>query len=194
MPISNQFGVEPEEIPGDRIGFADSDETRQYILQGWCLLKGEVCRRDHAEAAACFRLAATLGDAEGQYLLGGLYETGTGVPQDSTLAAFWYVQAAEQNHIDAQCLLASCYFRGQGADRNLDKSEFWTRKAAALGSAESQSNLQILCGLREGTTLQPTDREQRLMTQFGFDTVECLIFWLNLPIHPVSQLRLIPAG
>ncbi len=45
--------------------------------------------QDYAEAAAWFRKAAEQGDADSQGMLGALYGTGQGVPQDSAEGYFW---------------------------------------------------------------------------------------------------------
>ena len=41
------------------------------------------------------------GNAPAQYLLGGMYYNGQGVPQDYQLAVKWYRKAAEQGEADA---------------------------------------------------------------------------------------------
>ena len=51
-----------------------------------------------------------------QTRLGHLYATGRGVPQNMTLAAYWYGRAAEQGQPMAQFLLGLQYDKGQGVD------------------------------------------------------------------------------
>ena len=48
-----------------------------------------------AQALADLRASAEAGDAEAQRILGGMYVTGAGVPQDATEAVAWYRRAAE---------------------------------------------------------------------------------------------------
>lgn len=80
----------------------------------------------HAVAAECYRLAAELGDAEGQYgyaryLLGefGRYAD-TGVPPNKREAAELLWKAAEQRHLEARLVLGLCYERGLGVSENKD--------------------------------------------------------------------------
>ena len=45
-------------------------------------------------ALADLRARAEAGDAEAQFILGGMYVTGVGVPQDTAEAVAWYRRAA----------------------------------------------------------------------------------------------------
>ena len=49
-----------------------------------------------AQALADLRASAEAGAAEAQRILGGMYVTGAGVPQDAAEAVAWYRRAAEQ--------------------------------------------------------------------------------------------------
>jgi len=48
-------------------------------------------RKDYATALELFRPLAEQGDAQAQYNLGVMYDTGEGVPQDYALAVKWYL-------------------------------------------------------------------------------------------------------
>src|SRR5947209_8171738 len=54
---------------------------------------------NYQEAARCYRRAADLGKAQGQYFLAELYEEGKGVTQSYVNAAKLYESAAAQGHI-----------------------------------------------------------------------------------------------
>ena len=60
--------------------------------------------RPAAQALADLRASAEAGDPEAQFILGGLYLTGGGVPPD----------AAEQGHARAQYNLGAMYAEGRG--------------------------------------------------------------------------------
>ena len=62
---------------------------------------------------------AATDDAETQFHLGTLYESGNGVPQDYAQAVLWYRKAAEQNLAIAQYRLGVLYANGVGVP--LDK-------------------------------------------------------------------------
>ena len=61
---------------------------------------------------------AESGDAEAQFRLGGLYDTGRGVPQDDAEAMKWYRLAADQGHAMAQHNLGGMYHLGQGVPQD----------------------------------------------------------------------------
>lgn len=58
-------------------------------------------RGDNATALKVFRPLATGGNAEAQYYMGYMYQSGTGVPVDKTKALQWYNRAAAQGHTGA---------------------------------------------------------------------------------------------
>ena len=84
------------------------------------------------------QLRAEQGDAEAQYNLGRMYDTGKGIPMDAVKAAFWFRKAAEQQHADAQHSLGLMYEYGLGVPENDIQAVFWYRKAAEQGHAEAQ--------------------------------------------------------
>lgn len=63
--------------------------------------------QDHTRAAEWFCKAAEQGQVDAQYLLGGIYERGQGLPQNVALACEWYRKAAEQGHEGARRQLAA---------------------------------------------------------------------------------------
>ena len=67
-----------------------------------------------AQALAALRASAEAGDAEAQFILGGMYVTGVGVPQDAAEAVAWYRRAAEQGNARAQSNLGAMYAGGVG--------------------------------------------------------------------------------
>src|SRR3954470_22245361 len=88
--------------------------------------------------------SAELGSARYQAVLGYMYETGRGVPQDYHLAAFWYRQAADQGNVHAQYLLGLLYDRGQGVPLNYVEAHKWLNLAAArAGSGDRDYFVRI---------------------------------------------------
>src|SRR5438067_1610415 len=74
--------------------------------------------RDYATALRLFRLAADQGDANGQFMLGVMYATGQGIPQNYAEAVKWYRLATDQGNVDAQYNLGSMYATGQGVQQD----------------------------------------------------------------------------
>lgn len=154
---------------------------REYLDEGW---RGSI---EHECAFACLHRAAILGNAEAQYLMGGMYRDSEDSAENHTLADFWFAQAAEQNHVDAQLTLASRYFFGHRVLKDDTIAEFWLRRAASIGSVEAQYNLRILANLRAGIRAEPSNREEQLMIRLGFRRLEEMSFYVNIPDHPVIQ-------
>jgi len=90
--------------------------------------------RNYKEAAGWFRKSAEQGDAEGAYLLAGLYSKGLGLPQSYSRALQWYQQAAEKNHAYAQLSLGLSYSEGRGVEINKALAHMWFTLAAQNGS------------------------------------------------------------
>tara|TARA_R110000765_G_scaffold324976_2_gene416497 strand:+ start:916 stop:1131 length:216 start_codon:yes stop_codon:yes gene_type:complete len=63
------------------------------------------------ETVSWYRLAAEQGDADAQYNLGIMYDTGRGVPENDAEAVRWYRLAAEQGDANAQFNLGGMYRR-----------------------------------------------------------------------------------
>ena len=97
--------------------------------------------RPAAQALADLRARAEAGDAEAQFILGGMYVTGVGVPQDDVEAVAWYHRAAEQRHARAQYNLGVIYAEGRGVPQDAAAAVAWYRRAAEQGDARAQSNL-----------------------------------------------------
>ena len=97
-----------------------------------------------SERIAAIRDRAASGNAEAQYNLGLLYDSGQGVPQDYAQEATWYRKAAEQGNANAQTALGSMYVNGQGVPQNNAQAAAWWRKAADQGNADGQFGLGLL--------------------------------------------------
>lgn len=104
------------------------------------------------------RPLADNGDAKAQALLGEIYDSGKGVPQNHTEAASWYRKAAEQGNAAAQTALGVMYENGIGVPQDNKEALSLYHKAAELGSSEAQ---YILGGLyKRGQGSLPIDLVQ----------------------------------
>jgi len=79
------------------------------------------------------RQRAEEGDADAQYNLGFVYETGLGVPQDDEEAVIWFLRAADQGHAEAQASLGFLYSTGDSVPQNYVEAVRWYRLAADRG-------------------------------------------------------------
>ncbi len=73
---------------------------------------------DYATALKEWKPLAEQGDADAQFSLGAMYDSGKGVKQDYAEAVKWYQLAAKQGHSDAQFNLGAMYDNGQGVAQN----------------------------------------------------------------------------
>jgi TPR repeat protein len=88
--------------------------------------------------------AAEPGDAEAQVILGYMYDTGEGVPQNDTEAVRWYRMAAEQGDAWAQLNLGYMYGTGEGIPKDYVQAYAWSNIAAAQGEETAKENLEII--------------------------------------------------
>ena len=82
---------------------------------------------------------ADQGDAEAQYLLGGLYDIGQDVSKDYAQARQWWKKAASQGHAEAQYNLGVLYAEGLGVPLDTTKARELFEKADAQRYAESRA-------------------------------------------------------
>jgi localization factor PodJL len=90
------------------------------------------------------RTAALRGDPGAQYALADRYAQGTGVVQNPTLAAQWFLRAARQNVALAAYRLGLIYEKGIGEPRDLKSAMDWYRQAALAGNVRAMHNLAVL--------------------------------------------------
>lgn len=111
----------------------------------------------YKEAFPLLLKAAEQGNAEAQFRLGILYETGIGVDKNYSAAAKWYRKAAEQGHAQAQNNLGRMYLQGMGVNKNYSSAVMWFRKAADQGHVGARSNMGIM--YEKGLGVEKDDRE-----------------------------------
>lgn len=100
---------------------------------------------NYVQAASWFRKAAEQGDANAQVMLGSLYETGKGFPQDFAQAISWFRKAANQGHAQAQFFLGMLYERGDGVPQDHLQAAELIRKAAEQSHGVAQTILGGMC-------------------------------------------------
>ena len=111
-------------------------------------------------SVASIRERANTGEAKAQLILGVMYYTGTGVPQDESQAVGWFRKAAEQNDAAAQNRLGLMYANGRGVPQDYSQAVAWYRKAANRNDAAAQYNLG---GMYYAGTGVPQDDSQAAM-------------------------------
>lgn len=115
-----------------------------FCLSIPCFAQNTVQAQEDIQAAQTAMQKAGQGDAEAQYILGIMYEDGSGVEQNRAKAFLWYEKSALQGYKDAQSTLAWMYDIGNGAPQDYYKAAQWYKKAAMQGDPESQNRLAYL--------------------------------------------------
>lgn len=95
-------------------------------------------RADYATALKVWLPRAQEGDAEAQNNVGDIYQKGSGLAPDYTLAAAWYQKAADQGYSPAEINLGLLYEKGLGVPRDQLKALDWYRKASGLQEGQIQ--------------------------------------------------------
>jgi TPR repeat protein len=108
-------------------------------LQAGMALQGP-CRAFLLEGC---RALAEQGDADAQAMLGVMYDTGEGVPEDDAEAVRWYRLAAAQGDAEAQLALGFMYAKGAGVPENDAEAVRWFRMAAEQGVGFAQFTLGL---------------------------------------------------
>lgn len=88
--------------------------------------------------------SANGGNKLAQVVVASLYENGTGVPRDLTIAADWYKRAADKGYHRAQHHLGRMYHFGLGVPEDQATAARWLRRAGDQGDAQAQGLLALL--------------------------------------------------
>ena len=88
-------------------------------------------RGDYNKAARELVPLAERGNPRAQAMLGFMYATGQGVPQNYNAASYWYRLSAEQGDTTAQYLLGLAYDKGQGVPLDEVAAYKWLNLAAS---------------------------------------------------------------
>jgi uncharacterized protein len=104
----------------------------------------------YEEAVGWFLMAATQGDAAGQYHLGRMYIAGTGIEKDGAKALYWIRHSADKKFLPAVKVLAEAYHAGgfSGLVKvDLDQAKSWDAKASRLEAIERKAADEKLAAL-----------------------------------------------
>lgn len=106
---------------------------------------------DHGAPAdpTSVRELAEKGSIPDEIALAGAYFSGTGVAQDSRMAAHWYEKAAGHGSPQAQNQIGYFYQAGIGVPQDSKRAAHWYQLASSSGFVVAKVNLAVayLCGL-----------------------------------------------
>lgn len=99
---------------------------------------------DFETAVQEWRPLAEQGNADAQWGMGVLYDSGDGVPLDDAEAMKWYRLAAKQGFALAQYGLALLYGNGEGVPQNIIRAHMWSNIATANGDPDAGELREII--------------------------------------------------
>lgn len=99
-------------------------------------------------AVGWYLMAATQGDAAGQFHLAKMYAAGLGIDKDESKAAYWFRRSAAKNWLPAVRVIASAYQTGGlGFKVDLEQAKSWDNKASRLEVIERKTADEKLTAL-----------------------------------------------
>ena len=124
-------------------GNAEELSVRAYAVDAIKALKAARTVPEEAAAAQRVGHAAALGDADAQFALGRLYETGRSVTHDPEAARRWYAEAARAGNAEASFNLGMMEI-SRGGEGAYERAASYFRAAAERGNVDAQVNLALL--------------------------------------------------
>ena len=76
----------------------------------------------YSEALEIWRELADSGDAMSMYMIGAMYDDGTGVEKDLSQAFYWFDKASEFGAVGAHYCIGSMYYRGDFVQQDFEKA------------------------------------------------------------------------
>ena len=142
---NTEFRTQPQRVGLEEIrNRAKHGDAEAQVRMGHKFFYGYDVSKSNVEAANWYRKAAGQGNAEGQFFLGVMYDSGYGIDekeigaQNQPEATHWFHKAAKGGSVAAQMKLAILYAIGLGVKEDLVESVKWYYKAAMQGNAVAQ--------------------------------------------------------
>ncbi|KAF9974421.1 copper transport protein ctr1 [Actinomortierella ambigua] len=128
-------------------------------------------------------------DVEALVELASIYENGSGVKQDDSMAFKWYLRAAELRSPLAQAKTGDNFYHGRGTPKDFVPAAYWMRQAADQGNANAQNNLGGM--YRDGQGLAQNYTEAllwfRKSAEQGNANAQNNLGWMYEKGHGVAQ-------
>ncbi len=106
--------------------------------------RAATARKDYAEARRLYDKAAAAGYAMAMNNIGGIYESGEGVPRNYAEAARWYAKAVAAGEPIAMVDLGWLYETGHGVARDLAEARRLYETAVNAGMPSAMNNLGLM--------------------------------------------------
>ncbi len=122
------------------------EQAIRYKVQGYKYYNGRKVPVDYAKALKYYLLAANRGDAEAQFIAGGMLFKGMGTDPDPVRSFKYLLQAAEQGKTtpESMQILGSMYLRGTGVPQSYDQAKRWLVPASEAGNLKAINDLAFI--------------------------------------------------
>ena len=156
--LAVRLGVfDPPPLPGPPLSTGVLSQPNPAVLEMADKGNAAYDRKDYAEAAKWYRLAAGGNDPGAQTNLGRLYMYGQGVERDYNQALVWYRTAAIQGYARAMNNIGTMYALGRGTSADFGEALRWFHAAAERGHPQATFNIGVAYELGGGVTQSFTE-------------------------------------
>ena len=126
-------------LDADKICSSSSSKESDIISQVLSNVDIDMFLLQAREGVSKILDAGNKGHVYAQFILGTMYEQGTGVSRNINKACEFYNKLAEQGHANAQYKLGRIYEDGMGVVQNYKEAAKWYKKAAGQGMKRAQA-------------------------------------------------------
>jgi hypothetical protein len=140
LVLAGTCGAQPQnrQEPDEGVRHLKSLAYRAYYGKGQPV--------NYALALGLYRQAAEQGDAEAQFVAGGMLYQGQGTDPDKQAGFKWLLKAAEQGKMSSESLaiIGAMYLRGNAVPQNFQEAKKWLSDAANRGNLAACNDLAYL--------------------------------------------------
>lgn len=122
------------------------EKVQLYKIQAYKYYNGIGKPTNYAKALRLYQVAAQRGDAEAQFIVGGMLFKGLGTDPDKKEAFKWLLQAAKQgkHSPESMQIIGSMYLRGSGVPQSYEEAKKWLIPAAATNNMAAITDLAFI--------------------------------------------------
>ena len=122
------------------------EKVQLYKIQAYKYYNGIGKPKNYAKALRLYQVAAQRGDAEAQFIVGGMLFKGLGTDPDKKEAFKWLLQAAKQgkHSPESMQIIGSMYLRGSGVPQSYKEAKKWLVSAAATNNMAAITDLAFI--------------------------------------------------
>jgi len=125
---------------------AEITNTSNIMSRAYRYYRGRGTSVNYAKALRLYQQAALRGNAEAQFIVGGMYYRGQGTDPNGREAFKWLLKAEQQGKFSPESLaiIGSMYLQGVGVPQNYQEAEKYLQLSADLGDISAKKNLAFM--------------------------------------------------